>query len=120
MGLVRFSELLSARLDEWYGEIDQIEAWGDPAGNARASTDERTCFEIVRKYVDIPCKAAPTNEPTIRREAVAGAPVEFATASWIEWFNNRRILTPIGDVPPAEHEDTYHAQQRVKQLIGNQ
>lgn len=73
MGVVRFSELLSARLDAWYGDVGAVEAWGDPAGNARATTDERTCFEIIRKHTNIPCKAAPTNEPTIRREAVAGA-----------------------------------------------
>ena len=71
MGTTRFSELLAARLDEWYGDVGEIEIWGDPAGNARSATDERTCFEIVRKVLNIRCTAAPTNEPTIRREAVA-------------------------------------------------
>ena len=34
--------------------------------------------------------------------------VEYATLEWVEWFNNRRLLEPIGNVPPAEFEDTYH------------
>jgi transposase InsO family protein len=34
--------------------------------------------------------------------------VEYATLSWIDWFNNRRLLEPIGYVPPAEFEATYH------------
>jgi len=37
--------------------------------------------------------------------------VEYATADWVEWFNNRRILTPIGDIPPAEFESMYYQSQ---------
>lgn len=33
--------------------------------------------------------------------------VEFATLEWIDWFNNRRLLEPIGYVPPAEYELVY-------------
>ena len=33
--------------------------------------------------------------------------VEFATASWVEWFNNRRLMEPIGDIPPVEYEALY-------------
>jgi transposase InsO family protein len=36
--------------------------------------------------------------------------VEFATLEWVEWFNNRRLLEPIGNVPPAEAEARYYAQ----------
>jgi len=36
--------------------------------------------------------------------------VEFATLEWVDWFNNRRILEPIGDIPPAEEEATYYRQ----------
>ena len=35
-------------------------------------------------------------------------PVEYATLEWVDWFNNRRLLEPIGNVPPAEFEATYH------------
>ena len=34
--------------------------------------------------------------------------VEFATLKWVHWFNHRRLLEPIGHVPPAEHEATYY------------
>lgn len=37
--------------------------------------------------------------------------VEFATLEWVDWFNNRRLLEPIGDVPPAELEAEYHRSQ---------
>jgi len=36
--------------------------------------------------------------------------VEFATLEWIDWFNNRRLLEPIGNIPPAEAEAHYYAQ----------
>jgi putative transposase len=36
--------------------------------------------------------------------------VEFATLEWVDWFNNRRLLAPIGNVPPAEAEAGYYAQ----------
>ena len=35
--------------------------------------------------------------------------VEFATLSWVDWFNNRRLLEPIGNIPPAEAEERYYA-----------
>jgi transposase InsO family protein len=34
--------------------------------------------------------------------------VEYATLEWVDWFNNRRLLEPIGNVPPAEFEAAYH------------
>ena len=36
--------------------------------------------------------------------------VEYATLEWIDWFNHRRILEPIGDIPPAEYEANYYRQ----------
>lgn len=35
--------------------------------------------------------------------------VEFATLEWVDWFNKRRLLEPIGNVPPAEAEENYYA-----------
>jgi putative transposase len=35
--------------------------------------------------------------------------VEFATLDWVDWYNNRRLLEPIGNIPPAEAEARYHA-----------
>ena len=36
--------------------------------------------------------------------------VEFATLEWVDWFNDRRLLEPIGHIPPAEAEAAYYAQ----------
>jgi putative transposase len=36
--------------------------------------------------------------------------VEFATLEWVDWFNYRRLLEPIGNIPPAEAEARYYAQ----------
>ncbi len=35
--------------------------------------------------------------------------VEYATLEWVDWFNNRRLLEPIGNIPPAEAEARYYA-----------
>ncbi|MDQ0303589.1 transposase InsO family protein [Ancylobacter polymorphus] len=35
--------------------------------------------------------------------------VEFATLTWVDWFNHRRLLEPIGNIPPAEAEERYYA-----------
>ena len=37
--------------------------------------------------------------------------VEFATLEWVDWLNHRRLLEPIGNIPPAEAEALYHAAQ---------
>src|SRR3954452_3772708 len=42
--------------------------------------------------------------------------VEFATLEWVDWFNHRRLLEPIGNVPPAEAEARYYAQREVRAL----
>jgi transposase InsO family protein len=38
--------------------------------------------------------------------------VEFATLEWVDWFNNRRLLEPIGNVPPAEAEALFYANMK--------
>jgi len=36
--------------------------------------------------------------------------VEYATLEWVDWFNHRRLLEPIGNIPPAEYEMMYYQQ----------
>jgi len=43
--------------------------------------------------------------------------VEFATLTWVDWFNTRRLLEPIGYVPPAEYEATYYEQLNGRAVI---
>jgi len=71
-GTVRFAELLVAYLAQHY-PLHKAEVWADPAGTQRAQTDERTALDILREYTGLPCHPAPTNDMTMRREAVANA-----------------------------------------------
>jgi transposase InsO family protein len=36
--------------------------------------------------------------------------VEYATLEWVGWFNDRRLLEPIGNIPPAELEMAHYRQ----------
>ena len=36
--------------------------------------------------------------------------VEYATLEYIDWFNHRRLLEPIGNIPPAEKEANHYSQ----------
>ena len=42
--------------------------------------------------------------------------VEFATLEWVDWFNNRRLLEPIGNIPPAEAEAAYYTQLEMTRI----
>jgi putative transposase len=37
--------------------------------------------------------------------------VEYATLEWVDWFNHRRLLEPIGYVPPAEFEAAFRREE---------
>jgi len=43
--------------------------------------------------------------------------VEFATLDWVDWFNNRRLFEPIGNIPPVEHETLYYQQQESRARV---
>ena len=43
--------------------------------------------------------------------------VEFATLEWVDWFNNRRLLEPIGHVPPVEYEQQYYQAQNAPVMV---
>lgn len=36
--------------------------------------------------------------------------VEYGTLKWVDWFNNKRLLEPIGNMPPVEFEQAYYEQ----------
>jgi putative transposase len=40
--------------------------------------------------------------------------VEYATAEWVDWFNHRRLYEYCGDIPPAELDTAYYAQNRAQ------
>jgi len=45
------------------------------------------------------------------------ASVEWQTLKWVDWFNNRRLLEPIGYIPPAEAEEKYYAQFNMLDMV---
>lgn len=92
----RGSQYLSIRYSERLAEAGfnaSVGSRGDSYDNAMAETINGLYkTEVIRK--DGPWKGADE--------------VELATLSWVHWFNNNRLLEPIGDVPPAEYEMRYH------------
>jgi putative transposase len=46
--------------------------------------------------------------------------VELATLAWVHWFNNQRLHSYLGDMPPSEFEAAYAAQQADQNLVGTQ
>lgn len=41
--------------------------------------------------------------------------VELETLAWVDWFNNRRLHSELGDIPPAEFETEHYARNRGRQ-----
>ena len=39
--------------------------------------------------------------------------IEYATLEWVHWFNNERLLEPLGYLPPSEHEQNYYREQKL-------
>jgi putative transposase len=66
---------------------------GDSYDNAFAETINGLCkAEVIHR------RSWPTREPVV-----------LATLIWMDWFNHRRLLSSIGNIPPAEAEAIYHA-----------
>ncbi|GGI89652.1 transposase [Polymorphobacter multimanifer] len=43
--------------------------------------------------------------------------VEYATLEWVDWFNHRRLLEPIGNIPPAEAEERYYPMTSTSAIV---
>ena len=73
IGIHKFGDLLLVpKLQGEFADWSKvgIEGWADPAGNTRAETDERTALQILQN-MGVPIKAAPSQNPLLRREALA-------------------------------------------------
>jgi transposase InsO family protein len=88
---IRYTERLGAA-----GIEPSVGSVGDSYDNALAET----IFGLFKAEVIWP------NGPWKNLEEV-----EFATLEWVDWFNHRRLLEPIGDIPPAEFEAMYYEGQ---------
>ena len=73
IGVVRFAEQLAAYIGREYPDHQIGAAFGDPAGNQRAFSDERTALEIMTRYTGWRWRPAPTNELLMRLEVVRAA-----------------------------------------------
>ena len=94
----RGSQYLSIRYTERLGEAGiapSVGSVGDSYDNALAETVIGLFkTEVIRRRA-----------PWRSLEAV-----EMATLEWVDWFNHRRLLEPIGNIPPAEAEARYYAE----------
>ena len=99
-----FTQYLSIRYTERLAEVGvepSVGSVGDSYDNALAETIFGLFkTEVIRR-----------NGPWRNIEEV-----EFATLEWVDWFNNRRLLEPIGDIPPVEFEAMYYVKQRSRTM----
>jgi putative transposase len=95
----RGSQYLSIRYTERLAEagvVTSVGSRGDSYDNALAET-------IIGLY---------KTELVRRRGPWRGIDdLEYATLEWVDWFNHRRLLEPIGYVPPAEFEAAFQRQE---------
>ena len=78
-------------------------AWRRPASSPRSAASATATTTLSPK------RSTASTRPRSSIDAGRGASfeaVEFATLEWVDWFNNRRLLEPIGNIPPAEAEAT--------------
>ena len=94
---IRYTErLVEANIDSSVGSV------GDSYDNALAETINGLYkTEVIRR-----------RDPWKNIEDV-----EYATLKWVDWFNNRRLLEPIGNVPPAEYEMMYYRQLKESAMV---
>ncbi len=103
----RGSQYLAIRYTERLGEVGAVASVGskgDSYDNALAETINGLYkTEVIHR----------------RRAGWKGIDdVSFSTLEWVDWFNHRRLLEPIGDVPPVEFEAAYYAKEDTEEADG--
>ena len=102
MGLVHHSDRGSQYLSIRYSERLQEAGIEPSVGSVGDSYDNALAETINGLYK---AEVIHRRGPWRNMEAV-----EYETLKWVDWFNNRRLLEPIGNIPPAEAEERYYAQ----------
>ena len=87
---IRYTERLAEK-----GITPSVDSVGDAYDNALAET-MIGLFKMEVIYKRSPCKTFDA--------------VEYATLDWISWFNMKRLLKPIGNIPPSEYEKLYYTE----------
>jgi len=89
---IRYTERLAeARIELSVGSVD--------------NSDDNALAETIDSLYEV--------EVIHRRSRPNRDAVEIATLTWVDWFNHRRLLEHIGNIPPAEAEASYYQQQAV-------
>lgn len=101
-GLIHHSDRGSQYLSIRYSER-LVEAGIKPSVGSRGDSYDNALAETIIGLF----KAEVINRRGPWRDV---ADVEYATLEWVDWYNNQRLLRPIGDVPPAEKEQAYYRQ----------
>lgn len=102
MGLVHHSDRGSQYLSIRYSERLQEAGIEPSVGSVGDSYDNALAETINGLYK---AEVIHRRGPWRSMEAV-----EYETLKWVDWFNNRRLLEPIGNIPPAEAEEKYYAE----------
>jgi len=101
MGLVHHSDRGSQYLSIKYTER-LAEAGIEPSVGSVGDSDDNALAETINGLFK--AEVIHRRGPWRSFEAV-----EYATLEWVDWFNNRRLLEPIGNIPPAEAEANFYA-----------
>ena len=101
MGLVHHSDRGSQYLSIRYGER-LAEAGIEPSAGSVGDSCDNALAETINGLFK--AEVIHRRGPWRSFEAV-----EYATLEWVDWFNNRRLLEPIGNIPPSEAEANFYA-----------
>ena len=104
-GLVHHSDRGSQYLAIRYSQRLAEEGIGPSVGSTGDAYDNALAESVIGLY----------KTEVIRRRAPWRSidEVEYATLEWVDWFNNRRLLEPIGNIPPVEFEKAYYDSEEV-------
>ena len=108
-GLIHHSDLGSQYLAIRYSERLADEGINPSVGSAGDSYDNALAESVIGLF----------KTEVIRRKGPWKSleSVEYATLEWVDWFNNRRLLEPIGNISPVERESAYYAMEEVPVLV---
>ncbi len=104
------SQFTSVRYGERLAELGAV-----PSIGSVADSYDNALAETVNGLYKAELIYGPDHNPWRSIEAV-----ELATLAWVHWYNHDRLHGYLNDIPPAEFEAAYHAQQTDEVLLGNQ
>lgn len=108
-GLVHHSDLGSQYLAIRYSERLADEGINPSVGSAGDSYDNALAESVIGLFkTEVIRRKGPWKSLEL---------VEYATLEWVDWFNNRRLLAPIGNIPPVELESAYYAMEEAPVLM---